>query len=257
MYRKNKSLGQHFLADQNVLNDILNHIEVSPNEEVYEIGPGAGALTDCLIRHGLVVKAIELDKRWCHWLKKKYDEKVLKVINQDALQFSWQVLCAEDVVVGNLPYNIASELMCSWVESQVTFKNSILMMQKEVADRAMASPGSKHYGRLSIVLQTYFKVDPLLNVPPEAFDPPPKVQSSVIRLSLLPEKLCSFELLEPLRKVTAAAFSQRRKKCKHGLAVYFTVQDLKNTGIDPELRPEFLEVNQFIQLAEEYKKNSC
>lgn len=255
MYRKNKSLGQHFLTDLNVLNSIIAHINLNPNESIYEIGPGAGALTDYLIRQGYSVKAIELDKRWCHWLEKKYDAKFLKIINQDALKFKWQALTDNDVVVGNLPYNIASELMCAWVESQITFRDAILMMQKEVADRAMASPGSKDYGRLSIILQTYFKVEALLEVPPEAFDPPPKVQSTVIRLSILPEKLCAFELLEPLRKVTAAAFSQRRKKCKHGLGQYFSVEDLKIMGIDPELRPEFLEVTQFIKLAKQYEEN--
>ena len=173
----------------------------------------------------------------------------MSVINQDALQFSWSELDDQDVIVGNLPYNIASELMCSWVESKIKFKDAVLMMQKEVADRAMAEPGSKHYGRLSIILQTYFKVEALLGVSPDAFDPPPKVQSTIIKLKLLPQALCPLELLEPLKRVTAAAFSQRRKKCKHGLGVYFSVDDLVKIGVDPELRPEALSVGQFIQMA--------
>ena len=221
MYRKNKNLGQHFLKDQDVLNGIIGFIDLVPGQTIYEIGPGAGALTTCLIKYGLTVKAVELDQRWCHWLKQTFNEKSLSVINQDALQYPWKEVINQDVIVGNLPYNIASELMCSWVEVQVKCKYAVLMMQKEVADRAMATPGTKHYGRLSIMLQTYFEVVPLLAVPPEAFDPPPKVQSTIIRLSLLPQPLCDPDLLESLKKVTAAAFGQRRKKCKHGLSTYF------------------------------------
>lgn len=255
MYRKNKNLGQHFLKDQAVLDSIISFVDLVPGKSIYEIGPGAGALTTCLVNHGLTVCAIELDQRWCHWLKKNFDGQTLSVINQDALQYPWAALRDQDVIVGNLPYNIASELMCLWVETQVHLKHAVLMMQKEVADRAMAKPGSKHYGRLSIMLQTYFSVESLLAVPPEAFDPPPKVQSTIIRLSPLSKPLCESTLLGSLKKVTAAAFSQRRKKCKHGLSTFFSVDDLIRMNIDPELRPESLDIQAFIKLAKHCHKN--
>lgn len=254
MYKKNKNLGQHFLKDEDVLTKIIRFLADSPQKTLYEIGPGAGALTSCLISHGWTVRAIEIDKRWCQWLEKKYDEQCLSIFNEDALKYSWDKLVQNDVIVGNLPYHIASELMCLWVYKQVSFYQAILMMQKEVADRVLASPGSKHFGRLSIVLQTYFKVEDLLSVPPESFDPPPKVQSSIIKLSLLSKPLCSHKYLGALKQITAAAFNQRRKKCKHGLAKIFSVDDLIKLGIDPELRPEFLNVEQFIILAK-YHEN--
>ena len=255
MYRKNKSLGQHFLKDQIVLQKIIDFIGLPKDHKVFEIGPGAGALTHCLLEHGLKVNAIELDDRWCGWLKKKYSEKNISIINQDALLYPWQSLKSDDVIVGNLPYNIASELMCLWVESQINIKQAVLMMQKEVADRTMAQPGKKDFGRLSIILQTYFTVEPLLNVSPESFDPPPKVQSSIIRLTPLAKALCSNEVLAYLKVVTAAAFSQRRKKCKHGLSKFFSIDALNALNVNPELRPEQLSVEQYIQLAKQLRNN--
>lgn len=246
MYRKNKRLGQHFLTDQSILKSIVNFVDLKSGQIVYEIGPGAGALTHCLLGAGLIVNAIELDKRWCQWLLKKYEKKPLNVIPMDALQFNWASLTKDDVIVGNLPYNIASELMCRWAEYSICMNKAILMMQKEVADRALANSGSKDYGRLSIILQTFFGIKACLNVPPESFDPPPKVQSSIIELKPLKTPLCTQNERLYLQKITAAAFSQRRKKCKHGLSQYFSEQELRDLNINPESRPQDLLVEQYV-----------
>lgn len=249
MYRKNKKLGQHFLVDATVLNTIVDLVCAQGINRVHEIGPGGGALTQQLLKNGLSVKAIEIDQRWCKWLMQHHANESIEVINQDALLFPWQSLSSDDVIVGNLPYQIASELMCQWVIQRAQFKVAILMMQKEVADRALAPVGSSAYGRLSVLVSTYFKVEAMLAVPPDAFDPPPKVQSSVISLVLRDEPLCCLEDLPNLQIITAAAFSQRRKKCRHGLAQLFSLEELKACDVDPDLRPQALTPQQFMQLS--------
>lgn len=229
---------------------MLAYIAETSPQQVYEIGPGAGALTQHLVKQCPVV-AIELDSRWCQWLKQHIKQANLLVQQQDALTYAWASVPKQDMVVGNLPYQIASELMIDWVKARVEFKSALIMMQKEVADRAMAAPGSSAYGRLTVILATYFGIKYYLHVAPDAFDPPPKVQSSVIVLKPLVEPLCDEQTLAVLEQVTAAAFSQRRKKCRHGLKALFSVEEISSCGVDPDMRPQMITPDQYIQLAKQ------
>lgn len=250
MIKKNKKLGQHFLADHTVIDEMLAYITKLAPSQIFEIGPGAGALTKHLTKKYPVV-AVELDERWCEWLKKHIHCERLQIYQQDALAYAWESVPKHDMVVGNLPYQIASELMIGWVKARVSFKSALIMMQKEVADRAMAQPGNSAYGRLTVMLATYFKTVHCVDVGPEAFDPPPKVQSSVIALTPLKEPLCDEKTLSLLEKVTAAAFSQRRKKCRHGLKALFSVEAIASCGVDPDMRPQMITPEQYISLAKQ------
>ncbi len=252
--RKLKAFGQHFLVDQQVLQTINSHIKIS-KEPLIEIGPGGGALTDLLVQKKQHFQVIEADKRWCEFLKKRHPN-VLTVVHLDALQFDWHTIDAETIIVGNLPYQIASELMVRLAQSGAPFKYCLFMMQKEVALRALAPIGASAYGRLSVILRTQFDMEEVMHVPPDAFDPPPKVDSSVLMITRKKEPLCSVSELPAIEALTQSLFSQRRKKCRKILLQQFHQAQIDRLSINLDARPQALAPEIYVELVRLSEENN-
>lgn len=215
-FRTKKSLGQHFLTDNNIIAKILKSVNAKDGDRVIEIGPGTGALTKWLIQDHNDVHVIEVDQRAVAVLEEQLQG--LTIHQKDVLKVDWKDLISETgktFVLGNLPYYITSPILFSLLESRTYFSEAILMMQKEVAQRLVASPSSKDYGILSVQTQLMSTPELLFDVSPNSFSPPPKVMSSVIRLTFdKPAMPCTDKTL---KSVVRTAFNQRRKKLSNSL----------------------------------------
>lgn len=254
MYKK--FLGQHFLHDPRILERIVGFIAPQSSDHLVEIGPGEGALTSRLLLLVHSMDVVELDRDVIPKLKNNCNNSEnLRIHIGDVLRVDFTQFSPPLRLVGNLPYNISTPLLFKAVENIALIKDMHFMLQKEVAERIVASPGSKTYGRLSIMLQYYCEVELLLHVGPGAFSPPPKVNSAFIRL--IPRKCFSVvaEDEELFREVVRAAFCQRRKIISNGLKKHITASQLKEIGIDPMSRPEQLSVNEFVRIGN--KINLC
>jgi len=245
-----KRFGQNFLTDQAVLHDIIRVIAPQAGDVMVEIGPGLAAMTRLLLEQLRELHVVELDRDLVERLNKTFDPKRLHVHAGDALQFDFAALAPPGGklrVVGNLPYNISSPLLFHLAEIAPLVQDQHFMLQKEVVERMVAQPGSKTYGRLSVMLQWRYHMDLLFIVPPTAFDPPPQVDSAIVRM--IPKR----EKLEvdgaTLEKVVAKAFSQRRKVIRNCVAGMFTEAQLVEAGIDPGARPEAVGLEQYVALA--------
>ena len=249
-----KSLGQNFLLDLNLTGRIARAAGDLTAGTVIEIGPGPGGLTRALLLHGArEVIAIELDDRCLAALADiagAYPER-LRVIAGDALATDLAKLGqAPRRIVANLPYNIATPLLIGWLSQATAFQSMTLMFQKEVAERLVAKPRSKDYGRLSILTQWLAEPRRLFDVPPRAFTPPPKVTSSIVQL--IPRPSPAFPARQrDLERVTQAAFGQRRKMLRQSLRTLFSDAEAVLTGlsIPPTARAEELSIEQFCALA--------
>ena len=244
-----KRFGQHFLVDQGIIHAIVNVIHPRADELLVEIGPGLGALTRPLLERIPHLHVVELDRDIIARLKKQFPPQRLSIHEGDALKFDFSSLGSRIHVCGNLPYNISSPLLFHLMESADSIVDMTFMLQKEVVDRMVAEPSTPAYGRLSVMLQRRFHMEWLLDVPPEAFDPPPKVDSAVVRL--IPRAPGDYPPLDEQRfaEVVAAAFSQRRKTLRNTLGKLIGEEAFKTTGIDPGLRAENLGVAEFEKLA--------
>jgi 16S rRNA (adenine1518-N6/adenine1519-N6)-dimethyltransferase len=245
--RARKRFGQHFLTDQGVLGHMVSLIRPRPDDRLLEIGPGHGALTEHL--HGTTARyvAVEIDRDMIPFLRARFDR--MELVNADILRVDLATLLAEDApwrVVGNLPYNISTPLLLLLLEHLPRIADMHFMLQREVAARLAASPGSKAWGRITVMVQYHCEVEQLFDVPPESFDPPPKVWSAVLRLVPRPQKLA---LDDPanLDLILRHAFSQRRKQL--GNALQLVALDWARTGIDPRRRADDLSVAEFVALA--------
>lgn len=249
--RARKSLGQNFLLDLNLTHRIARAAGPLTDVDVIEIGPGPGGLTRALLGEGAkAVHAIERDPRCVEALQELIDasDGRLHVSEADALSVDIsKVGNSPRRIVANLPYNVATPLLLNWLQQADQILSMTCMFQSEVADRLAAKPGSKSYGRLSVIAQWLCEVRPEFTVPPQAFTPPPKVTSTIVTLTPRPEPLkpARWSYLE---KVTAAAFGQRRKMLRASLKPLKI--DLERLGIDPTLRAENLSVETFCQIAE-------
>ncbi|MEO5337612.1 MAG: 16S rRNA (adenine(1518)-N(6)/adenine(1519)-N(6))-dimethyltransferase RsmA [Magnetospirillum sp. WYHS-4] len=248
-----KSLGQHFLLDGNLCARIVRAAGTQEGETVIEIGPGPGGLTRALLAAGARVHAIEMDRRCMAALAElgeAYPAR-LTVVEGDALEIDLPGLApAPRHIVANLPYNVSTALLLRWLGEIGAYASLTLMFQKEVADRLAAPPGSKAYGRLSVMTQWLCDVRAEFNIDPRAFTPPPKVMSTVVTLTPRPAPLAPASRAA-LEKVTAAAFGQRRKMLRASLKGIGLADRLSNLGIDPEDRAENLPVEAFCALARE------
>lgn len=250
-----KRLGQNFLLDLNITDKIVKLSNIHQDINVIEIGPGPGGLTRSLLKSGAQkVVAIELDTRAINALKEvqSVSQGRLSVINKDALGLNYKKLNLESprAIVSNLPYNISVPLLISWLKiiakDSDFFSFMTLMFQKEVAERIIASPSTKAYGRLSVISQAYCNVKILFDLPARAFTPPPKVISSVVMFT--PKKAAQTEIdFKILENVTSLAFNQRRKMLRSSLKPYLEV--LKALNINPELRAENLSVDDYISIS--------
>ncbi|MBI1890994.1 MAG: 16S rRNA (adenine(1518)-N(6)/adenine(1519)-N(6))-dimethyltransferase RsmA [Burkholderiales bacterium] len=251
-----KRFGQNFLTDQQVLFDIIRAIDPKSDDAMVEIGPGLGAMTQLLLQSLKQLHVVELDRDLVARLKNNFSPAKLIIHEGDALQFDFTSIPVADGkklrVVGNLPYNISSPLLFHLAQMAPQVEDQHFMLQKEVVERMVAEPGSKTYGRLSVMLQWRYYMELLFVVPPTAFDPPPQVDSAIVRMIPLSQPLACDA--EKLGQVVTKAFSQRRKVIRNCLAGMFTEQDLIDAGIDPQARPEAVPVEQFVALANKLSK---
>ncbi|WP_020696337.1 16S rRNA (adenine(1518)-N(6)/adenine(1519)-N(6))-dimethyltransferase RsmA [Reyranella massiliensis] len=249
-----KRFGQHFLLDLNLTRRIARAAAPLDAGTVVEVGPGPGGLTRALLLEGAAnVVAIELDRRAIDALREleAAADGHLALVEADALQVDPATLGpAPRRIVANLPYNVSTPLLVRWLHAADDLADMVLMFQKEVVDRLVAAPRSKDYGRLSVLAQHVCEVRRLFDIPPSAFVPPPKVVSSVARLTPRPaaDRLAD---LRPLERVTAAAFGQRRKMLRGSLAGLFgdPTAVLTDLGLSPTARAEELSVADFVRLA--------
>lgn len=246
-----KSLGQHFLCDLNLTRRIVECAGDLEGCTVFEIGPGPGGLTRALLAaKARKIIAIEKDRRCIEALAElsAYARNRLEIIEGDALKTDLNVLASRPrAIVANLPYNIGTELLLKWLRQIDSYASLTLMFQSEVADRLTAKPGTKAYGRLSVITQFCCDAKRVLNVPARAFTPPPKVNSAVVHLIPRTNRPAdvSFEAIE---SITASAFGQRRKMLRSSLRAVGGEELLRRAGINPELRAENLSVQDFVTL---------
>jgi len=255
-----KSLGQNFLFDLNLTRRIARAAGPLEDTTVYEVGPGPGGLTRALLAEGAArVVAVERDARCAPALAEiaaAYPGR-LEVVEADALALDETALfgAARVRVAANLPYNIGTALLVKWLTAETFFWDSLtLMFQREVAERIVAKPGSKAYGRLSVLAQWRTRAKILFDVSPRAFTPPPKVTSAILRVEPLCEPVAPARLSD-LEKVTEAAFGQRRKMLRQSLKPLLAEDAIRKAGIDPTRRAETLSVTEFAALARAYRAN--
>ena len=252
-HRARKRFGQNFLHDAGVIHRILRAIAPKEGQHLLEIGPGQGALTEGLVDSGAQLDVIELDLDLIPQLKWRFGLKPNFRLHQgDALKFDFATLpqAGEKLrVVGNLPYNISSPILFHCIDAIDAIADMHFMLQKEVVDRMAAAPGSKVYGRLSVMLQLACRVEPLLEVPPSAFIPPPKVDSAVVRLVPRPAPERPDAAAAAIARVVKAAFGQRRKTLSNALHGVLDAGQIVAAGIDPKTRAEQLPPQAFVALA--------
>jgi 16S rRNA (adenine1518-N6/adenine1519-N6)-dimethyltransferase len=247
-----KRFGQNFLTDQGLISAIARAINPHRDDNVVEIGPGQGALTDALFESGCAIKAIEIDRDLQSQLRVMFFNRELTLFNYDALKFDFNDLSNEENdlrIVGNLPYNISTPLIFKLLTHLPIIRDMHFMLQKEVVDRLAAQPGNKEWGRLSVMTQVDCEVEHLFDVPPEAFYPQPKVQSAIVRLTpkAIPHRPeCS---REQLRRLVQLAFAQRRKTLRNNLRNVIDEAVMQKLGIDPACRAETLTLDQLMDLS--------
>ena len=251
-HRPRKRFGQNFLHDQSVIERILAHVAPQPGQRLVEIGPGQGALTRGLLERTGELDAIELDRDLLQPLQQQCAPLGdFRLHNEDALKFDFRRLRTDDRrlrLVGNLPYNISTPLLFHLVDQADVIEDMHFMLQKEVVDRMAAGPGSKTYGRLSVMLQVSCEVTPLFDIGPESFDPPPKVDSSVVRVRPRAVPLVGGADMQAFGELVTAAFRQRRKTLRNNLKGLLDAEQISAAGIDPGTRTETLSLQALIRL---------
>lgn len=261
-----RGLGQHFLIDQGIAQKIVRLADLEPEDCVVEIGPGMGVLTFLMLPRVKQVVAVELDQGMADYLREKAKgSSSLIVVRQDALGFDFAEMSRhvgrKIKVVANLPYNISTPVIFRLLESRLFLSHLTLMLQREVAERITASPGGKAYGPLSIFTQLYTSPKIMMRVPPEAFYPPPKVESALVRFEILERPRIAIDDDSFFQKVVRASFAQRRKTLLNALtgsSLSLGPKDkvtaaLEAIGIDPRRRAETLDLIEFKHLAEALK----
>ncbi|MDC9725524.1 MAG: 16S rRNA (adenine(1518)-N(6)/adenine(1519)-N(6))-dimethyltransferase RsmA [Gammaproteobacteria bacterium] len=247
-----KRFGQNFLNDQGVIDDIVAAIDPQRGEHLVEIGPGRAALTLPLLQNSDQLDVIELDRDLVPLLKARLTEfEHLSIHEADALSFDYSSLVKNKEklrVIGNLPYNITTPLLFHLLEQAEHIEDMCFMLQKEVVQRICAQPGGKQYGRLSVMVQYQCQAEMLFIVPPEAFEPIPKVDSAIIYLRPLSDFVGGEICIKSLGKLVTQAFSQRRKTIANTLKKMVTKEMLLAEGIQLEQRPETVSVNQYVNL---------
>jgi len=242
-----KRFGQHFLTDGAVIDAIVDAISPQPGDAMVEIGPGLGAMTDPLVARCGRLTVIELDRELARRLRQRAE---IEVIESDVLQVDFDALADAKQqrlrVVGNLPYNISSPILFHLLDCAARVVDQHFMLQKEVVDRMVALPCHKDYGRLSVMLQWRYELESVLDVPPESFDPPPRVDSAVVRM----QPLAAVAAIEPalLSELVRVAFSQRRKLLRHTLGRWLEARGFAGT-FDVQRRAEEVPVADYLALA--------
>lgn len=250
-----KRFGQNFLQDQGVIAAIINAVDPQTDDVIVEIGPGLAALTTPLLSKVAQLNVVEIDRDIVSHLSGLYPPERLVIHNADALNFDFGALARQLApsgrikLVGNLPYNISTPLLFHLASFGDVIYDMHFMLQKEVVERMVAEPSTTDYGRLSIMLQYRYLMDYIIDVPPESFDPPPKVDSAVVRM--VPYDTLPHPAKDEahLRQLVLAAFAQRRKTLRNNLKGIASDQILAELGIDPSCRPENVSVAQYVALS--------
>lgn len=260
-----KRFGQNFLVDKAIINLIVDSIQPQADDLMVEIGPGLGAMTRPLLSRLNKLNVIELDRDIIPKLVKNCqlsdaDNKNKLVVNQqDVLKFDFSAFHQQQLsettgvekklrIVGNLPYNISTPVLFHLLNYRHLIQDMHFMLQKEVVERIVSAPGNKHYGRLSVMIQTFCTAQALFEVPPHAFKPAPKVDSAILRLQPRSEYEDKIHLFSDYEKLVRQAFSQRRKTLKNTLKNAYTAEQIKQAGLLPSQRAEELSVADFVKL---------
>ena len=248
-HQPRKRFGQHFLTDQAVIRAIVAAINVAADDNLIEIGPGLGALTQPLAAALNHLHVIEIDRDIVKRLQSAYSPVRVTVHAGDVLDFDFSLLPPQLRVVGNLPYNISTPLLFHLATFAARIRDMHFMLQKEVVDRMVANPGGGDYGRLSVMLQYRFEMERLFAVTADAFSPPPQVDSAVVRLVPRPSAAMLATSTALLEQVVRCAFTQRRKTLRNSLAGVISAAEVAALGIDPGLRAENLSVADFVAIS--------
>lgn len=250
-HRARKRFGQNFLQDKGIIDAILCSIHPKAQDNLLEIGPGLGALTHPLLRISDKLTIVEIDRDLqAYWLQVSEASKKLQLIASDALEVDYSQFGNNLRIIGNLPYNISTPLMLHLLQFGALIEDMHFMLQKEVVNRLVASPGTKAYGRLTVMIQYHCETESLFDVPPEAFQPAPKVESAFIRLT--PYKTSPFEKVsvDQLEQLVASAFAMRRKTLANNLKGIISAERLVNLGINPTDRPEQITIPEYIRITQ-------
>jgi 16S rRNA (adenine1518-N6/adenine1519-N6)-dimethyltransferase len=251
-HRPRKRFGQHFLHDRGVIRRIVDEFSPHADDVTVEIGPGEGALTRDLLEKVPHLHVVEFDRDLVSYLRERFPADRLTVHQADALEFDFCRVAPADRrlrIIGNLPYNISTPLLFHLLEHIGCIGEMVFMLQKEVVDRLAAEPDTSDYGRLSVMIQWRLQVESLFEVPPEAFTPPPKVDSAVVRLT--PHAVAPVSIRDPyvFSGVVRAAFAHRRKMLRNNLKEIIALEQLAALGIDPQRRAETLTLAEFALIA--------
>ncbi len=250
-YKTKKRFGQHFLNDYSVIEKLIYEINPNAEDSIVEIGPGLGALTFPLLEKINALDVVEIDRDVISRLQQRNEAK-LTIHGVDALKFDFSSLQKSDKklrVVGNLPYNISTPLIFHLLDFKDKISDMHFMLQNEVVKRITAEPNSKTYGRLSVMVQYHCKTEYLFFVGPESFDPPPKVDSAILRLSPWQDQPVKANDEKHLSEMVALAFSMRRKTLRNNLKKIISAEQIEKLGIDPSHRAENLGISDFVKLS--------
>jgi len=249
-HRARKRFGQNFLVREDIIHRIVQSVNPKSGDSLVEIGPGLGALTDALMDGAGALQAIEIDRDLAARLRERGDAR-LTIHETDVLKVDFTAL-AKDAkrlrIVGNLPYNISTPLLLKLAHTHQSVEDIHVMLQAEVVDRMVATNSTRAFGRLSVILQSVFKIEQILSVPPNAFKPAPKVQSAVARLTPK-ESIPSAEVLRSLEVATRIAFGNKRKTLRNNFKNTLSDEQLQELDIDPSARAETLDLSAFHRLA--------
>ena len=252
-HRPRKRFGQHFLHDESVVARIVRAIDPRPGERIVEIGPGLGALTGALLQSCENLDVIELDRDLAAKLQAEHDgDRRLRVHTGNALRFDFQQLASPGErlrVVGNLPYNVSTPLLFHLLDQAPIIADMHFMLQREVVGRLVAEPGGKDYGRLTVMVRLRCESEKLFDVGAGAFRPAPRVTSAVVRLRVREHAGAELADLPTFQRLVSHLFSRRRKTLRNSLRGQLSEADLEKLGIDPNARPETLDLSQFALLA--------
>jgi 16S rRNA (adenine1518-N6/adenine1519-N6)-dimethyltransferase len=257
-HQARKRFGQNFLHDQQIIDRIIREIAPSSEDHLLEIGPGQGALTKQLARSGARLDCVELDRDLAKHLTEIYrDYDNVHIHQHDILKFELKDLLQGDKpirIIGNLPYNISTPVLFHLLKYYENIQDMSFMLQLEVVERMSATVGEKNYGRLSLMLQYFCQAEKLFNVPPQAFNPQPKVNSAIVRLTPHDTLPVTARDVDCLKVVVRTAFNQRRKTLKNSLKTLISDSDLGDLAIDMTLRPENLSLADYVKISDAISK---
>lgn len=249
-HRPRKRFSQNFLVDESAIAAIVEAIGPRPGDRMVEIGPGLAAITRPLAGVVRPLHVIEIDRDIVAKLKREFGVEALAIHEGDALEFDFASLGPDLRVIGNLPYHISTPILFRLFDAAAALRDIHVMLQAEVVERMVAAPGASDYGRLSVMLQYRFEMEKVLDVRPEAFDPAPKVESALVRMSPRIGDWRRAKDEKLLSETVALAFSQRRKTLRNTLGGALSAAEFEALGIDPQARAQTLAVEDFVRIAD-------